>query len=139
MNSENKLYSKNIISVFSLFSILLFFPSITFGLYSSEIFPWAFLFSIIYLKKINKPFLFIVFLFLFFFTYSIITNFQNFSYFEGFRSLGAYFNSILPFFLILSLSLERVYKLIRVAKYIFYFLLILGLLQFFGLIDFFDC
>ena len=120
--------------IFIFISIFLFFPSANFGLYNSEVFPYAFIFSILMLRKLYiKDIMFI----LLFFIFSIISFSFNFNIpgftFEFFRSVGAYLNVILIFFVLLHISQDKIKILLNLSKLIFIGLTILGLLQAYGM------
>lgn len=139
MNKNVENFNKvKLISVFPFLSVMLFFPSITFGIYSAEIFPWAFIISLLYIKSYNKYFLLLILVlfFSFLFTFSSLNN--SFIFFEGVRSLGAYYNSLFAFAFVICLNNLRIFKIIKISKFIFGLLLILGIIQFFGIIQFLD-
>lgn len=118
--------------IFSLF----FFPSITFGIISAEIFPWVIILSIFFFKRTTSHFLLILG---FLVINSIITLLTNPSiYFEVIRSLASYLNSLIAFAFALSITYEKNLKFIKLSKIIFFILIILGFLQFFNLIEFLD-
>lgn len=109
-------------------------PSVTFNLIVSEIFPWAFIYSMIKQhKKLNKYLIVIVYLFL----VSTFFTFYNYNYFgvETFRSLFSYFNCLFIFFHILNTEDN---KYIITIKYFFWFLIILGLVQALGFLSILD-
>ena len=129
--TKETLYSR---FFFVFISIFLFFPSANFGLYSSEVFPYAFIFSILMLRKLYiKDIMFILI-----FSICSIISF-NFNYdvpgfiFQFFRSVGAYLNVMLVFFILLHISQDKIKILLKLSKLIFFVLTILGLLQAYGM------
>lgn len=119
--------------------ILLFFPSVTFGILSAEIFPWALFYSIIKFSKFKRNNLYLPICF-----YLIISVIYSFflilfesqgDYFELIRSIFAYLNSILIFIYILSVRKEEVKSLQKIVFYILAFQICLGIFQYFNLIE----
>jgi len=113
-------------------SILLFFPSITFGLLSAEIFPWAFLVSIVYIRTLNKNIFFILVIFITSSLYSLYQFSFNHNQIDLIRSLATYANVLFVSQYILSLNEKQIFKLARIGKFIFFFLVFLGFLQSIG-------
>jgi len=119
------------------FFSLLFFPSITFGLLPSEIFPWAIIFSILYIKKCIVEFFFISLLFL---SPIVIGLFSNVDLLEIVRSLFAYYNALLILYVVIRLNGKNLYELINVLKISLSITIIIGLTQYLinnALFDFF--
>lgn len=119
---------------FILFFLLLN-PSITFGLIEAEVFPYAIFFALFFVKKIYKP-IFVIFV------YITIIGFISILYNDTFpkdllRSYLAFINPLFAVLLIYSNENLR-NSIIRYSKPYFYFLLFLGLVQYFNLIPFFD-
>lgn len=110
----------------------LFFPSVTFGLLAAEVFPYALIFSILVRKKYYKNEIYIYSLFLVSILWGIL-KFQYFS-FEIIRSLAAYINPLIIFFTIMFMSDSFVIKIISAFKKTFFFLIILAIIQFSGLL-----
>jgi len=125
------------IFLFYFLGSLIFLPSITFSILQAEIFPWALLFTLLYIKKIDKGFVFIVLLFLLSVIYGLYIS-EGRSSSEAIRSLSAYMNSLLIFVFLMKADIRFVSKLYPIVKFLFYFLVILGLLQLSGLIGFLD-
>tara|TARA_Y100000768_G_scaffold387224_1_gene377791 strand:+ start:2902 stop:4113 length:1212 start_codon:yes stop_codon:yes gene_type:complete len=113
-------------------SILLFFPSITFGLLSAEIFPWAFLVSIIYIRTLNKNIFFILVLLIISSLYSLYQFSFNLNQMDLIRSLATYANILFASQYILSLDKKQIFRLARIGKFIFFFLVFLGFAQLIG-------
>jgi hypothetical protein len=131
-NSNNKFNLAEFI-----ISILVFFPSITFGIYEAEVFPYAAVYSILYSKF--KGYLFYCGL-LFLLTYFIFSNLfvDTDIFFESIRILAAYANI---FMIVHYLSTTCDFKILKFARLIlpiFYFLLLLIIIQYFSLINFID-
>lgn len=115
--------------------ILLFFPSITFGLLKAEIFPWG---TLLFLTRkrlsINKYILcsIIVLLISSFLTLSLVAI-NTYDDTDIIRSLAAYVNVLLTLNFFLGSSERIIDRFIYYTKYIFVFLLVLGLLQNIGM------
>lgn len=112
---------------------LCFFPSITFGIISAEIFPWAILFFIVSIRIANKndTLLTVALFFLLFLSAasSIITNPES----DATRSLAAYINPIAAFIAFLNMPAGWVERSVSLAKKILIVLLALGIAQYIGL------
>jgi hypothetical protein len=116
------------------FDYLLFFPSITFSVLNSEIFPWAYIRSKTEGFKLYKNLYNLYILFIFSITYTLIyTNFQA-SPIEIIRSLIAYLNPILIFFFIINSKKINTYNYINIIKNIFCATVIFGLIQYSGIL-----
>lgn len=116
---------------------LLFFPSITFAIVNSEIFPWALIFVVFYMREIDRMTLFLILVLI---ASSIFTAIHSIYLphlykTDIFRSFGAYLNIILIFRCILYFPPDKIDKLQKVARNIFIFLIILGILQHFTLLS----
>lgn len=81
--------------------VLLFFPSITFGMLPSEIFPWAFIVSLIYMRLCWKEILLLIILFLPSFIIGYYAGAHNM---EMLRSLMAFLNAMLIYFVVVRLN-----------------------------------
>lgn len=117
--------------MFALLSTLIFFPSITFGIYTSEIFPWGFIFALFYLRQINKYLLWIIIILS---LSSCIVLFQSLIAVQPLqtdviRSLGAYMNFIMLAQALLMLSTEKAKYIRSLSRKIFWFLIALGFIQ----------
>lgn len=143
--TAEKLYISNIdiqnkrlnFLLFTFLGYLVFIPSITFSLVHAEIFPWALIFTLVYMRKIDKNFVLLILLFLFSSLYGVYLSNGNSSN-EAVRSFAAYMNSLLIFTFLLRADYKLISKFFPILKKLFYFLTILGLLQYFGLIGFID-
>lgn len=124
-----------------IFVSLFFFPSITFGTLKAEVFPWAIMFSSIILlkqKRINIYYvIFLVTIILNIVIFSIAT-FPELKIPEVIRSSLAYINSSICLVIFYQASENNTLKTIKLLKVIFLFLIVLGILQFSGLISFLD-
>lgn len=118
-----------------IFAILLLNPSINFGILSAEVFPWAFFIGLIKIKKIEKHFLIIIVSILLMSIFHIIFS-QKIGP-DFIRSFAAYINPLLAVLIVFSSKSIRL-QITRIAEPYLYFLIILGLLQNFGLISFLD-
>lgn len=116
------------------FFTMFFFPSITFGLLSAEIFPWALFGSFIFLRQYSKDFLLV----LIFFFLSWILSILFLGPTDSLRSIASYMNTLYAFAFTLSISQIETLKFIKLIRVIFITLLILGLLQHFNLVNFLD-
>lgn len=123
--------------IFYFLAYLLFLPSVTFSIVPAEIFPWALIFTIIYIKKINKYLILIILLFILSIMYGIFLS-EGRSFFESIRSFAAYMNGLLIFVFLLKVDYKFIAKLFPIIKGIFYILVILGILQMSGVIGFLD-
>jgi hypothetical protein len=125
----------NMFSGFKLFFFVLFlFPSINFGLFTAEIFPWAIIGSVLFQKSYSKEF--IIILYFFFFSWAI--SLLLFGPTDTIRSAGAYINVLYVFAFMLTISQLELIKFIKLIRIIFILLLLLGLLQYFHLVNFTD-
>lgn len=116
---------------------LIFFPSITFSLIQAEIFPWASIFVLIYMRKYNFGLLFITIYFLLSGTYAIYVS-NGYYIQETIRSFAAYLNPLLAFVFFIKIADSNIYRFAKLVKLIFFGLMCIGLLQASGLIYFLD-
>ena len=123
--------------ILGLLRLLIFFPSITFGLSNTEVFPYAGLYSAIKLRRIRLGLLIIIALLILSVMYGIFKH-QNAETIEVFRSLLAYLNPLLVFVAILRVSQEEIWLLNRMIINLVYAFCVLGLLQHFGLLSIFE-
>lgn len=125
------------ISIFDFFTLMLFFPSVTFSiLQGTEIFPYGLAFYVAYLIKygrINFKDLYVPFYLVLLSLIGLLLN-PSIDINELLRALFAYLNPILPAFAILNLDKNGILKIRKILKVTFVFLFILGILQFFGLL-----
>ena len=134
-NTKDKLKKVKLFYWFKLFFVtMFFFPSVTFGLLSAEIFPWAFIASIFFLRHYSKDFFLVILFFFFSWVLSILFLGPT----DSLRSIASYMNTLFAFAFVLSISEFEVYKFIKIIKIIFIVLLTLGLLQQFNLVNFLD-
>jgi hypothetical protein len=126
----------------NIFRTLLFFPSITFSLLASEIFPWAFLYSLIEkfrsYRKIDKKILLLAGGFLISLSYSLYLIVSN-GYDSDFtRSIVAYLNPVLAYSAILYCSRKELSALCSIIGKVLCFLTVVGILQTLGAISFLE-
>lgn len=135
IDRESKFYTLGWVGIF--FFPLLFFPSVTFDLLpNTEVAPYAFLFSIAYLKNIDYRLLIFVFYLIVSSVISLAYNHEiNEIIYQSIRSLAAFINPILIFFVLFSFDRHSLGKMWKVSLYIFIFLFLLGLLQSLNVID----
>lgn len=114
--------------------ILVFFPSVTFGVVTAEIFPWALICAVFFLRPVPRaavlPSIFLLAWLLLSAAYSTLASAES----DSIRSLGAYLNPIAAFAVFIAMSRQWVDRSILLSRYILVFLLALGMLQFSGLI-----
>lgn len=120
-----------------LFYVLLFLPSINFGVTTSEIFPWVLIFFLrngLVLDK--RSFYFILVLFLFS-CHALILGFDyGFANSDFVRSFAAYVIPIIGYSFTKGMSKNEVNKIVKVTKNLTVFLVILAVFQSTGLINF---
>tara|TARA_B100000965_G_scaffold193669_1_gene161688 strand:- start:9396 stop:10646 length:1251 start_codon:yes stop_codon:yes gene_type:complete len=120
--------------VFKVLTVLLFLPSITFGAYNSEIFPWGIIFSLFYLRHINKYILLLIILMGFSCSLVLAHSFLNGGSIQTdiIRSIAAYMNFILLSQTLLLLGSKNVKIITTLSRNIFWVLIILGFIQSIG-------
>ena len=91
---------------------MFFFPSVTFGLLSAEIFPWALIGSLIFFKSYSKNF----FIVLCFFFVSGVLSLLIFGPTDAIRSIAAYINTLYAFAFMLTISQLELMKFIKNLK-----------------------
>lgn len=115
------------------FMIFMYFPSINFAIYKAEIFPWAILIAANRVRFCSSLELTIIgWLFL----SALHGLYVSQEYFEYFRSLGGYFNFFAAIFVAKSMNVKSLKDTVRLNTIVFWFLLVLGSLQFFDVIPF---
>jgi hypothetical protein len=123
----------------NIFRTLLFFPSITLSLLSSEIFPWAFLYSIARkvksYQKIDKRILPLIIGLLISLSYSVYLVLSKDYESDFIRSIVAYLNPIFAYSAILCCPKKELSILCKIIGKILLFLVILGILQTLGVIN----
>lgn len=120
------------------FKFLLFFPSVTFSVINSEIFPWAYMYSKIDGNKVYKKLYSLYFLFLFSVIFSIYINFFNISFIEILRSIIAYLNPLLIFLYFFYKKDINISEYIKLVKYIFVSFILFGFIQYTGFFVFLE-
>ena len=118
-------------------SNLLFLPSVNFSLLAAEIFPWAFIYRILTRSRIYLGELIFIYLVVYGFWLLIFTKYQP-GIFDIFRSTLAFANAYLVFELFLKLEKDKVEYLINILKPLIIFLILLGVLQLIGAVNFLD-
>jgi hypothetical protein len=121
-------------NLFKVFSLLLFFPSITFGLLTAEVFPWGVLFAAYYMRSVTKPMLLLLGLMFVSCFYTLAISFIDGATLKTdvIRSLAAYVNVILVSQTLLLLGKERAIEICLLSRKIFWGLVALGLVQTIG-------
>lgn len=115
--------------------ILLFFPSVTFGIYSAEVFPYALIFSIFHMKKIDRVVLIIMFMLCVNILFQFDMQKESMLY-DIARSLFAYLNSFLIFYVITNNLTERsLNSLRRVTVGIFITMTLLAVAQYYHVLS----
>lgn len=117
---------------------MLFFPSITFGVISSEIFPWAAIYGTTH-SKFKKTSAIVIF----FCFYAVLNILTAVYFFETpitkiLSTLFAYLNPILIFILLIKIKPPHIEKIILALKHVFYFILFFGFLQTLNLTNFLE-
>lgn len=120
--------------MFRVLSLLLFFPSITFGLISAEVFPWGAIFAAFYMRYCSKPMLLLVGVLYISSFFALLMSFMSGANLEtdAIRSLAAYLNVILVSQTLLLLGRERAVELCLLSRKIFWGLVALGFIQTLG-------
>ena len=109
---------------------LIFFPSLTFSVIAAEIFPWALLWS--FTKKIKFSLILALLMTLLVGALAssmVLNGFQN-----ALKDGLSVINPALAFIVMLSLSERSISKYQNIAKNIFWFLIVLGILQLSGIL-----
>jgi hypothetical protein len=120
--------------VFRAISLLLFLPSVTFGLISAEVFPWGVIFAAFHMRSVSRPMLLLVgimFASCFYALAALIIDGGTLET-DVIRSLAAYMNVILVSCTLLSLGKNRAIEICLLSKKIFWGLIALGLIQTLG-------
>ena len=122
----------------SILILLVFFPSVTFGLIGAEIFPWAVICAVFLLRELPKNAFIPTAALLGWLGLSTLLSTLSYADADAIRSLVAYLNPIAAFLTFLTLSPTHVKKTISLANKVLIVLIGLGLLQFAGLISFLE-
>jgi len=120
--------------LFIFLAVLLFFPSVTFGIITAEIFPWAILFSGIFIRKLNLLTLLLLTALAAsaFFSLAKLALVPSVTESDVLRSLFAYLNVILIYICFLQLTQEKLDLVIKISRTVFVSLIGLGLFQYSG-------
>jgi hypothetical protein len=122
----------------SILRLLCFFPSITFGLLTAEVLPYAMAYSALHAQRIKLMVYLFISLVLGSAIYSVLSVHHTPLAGEALRSSFAYLNPILIFAVILALPKQEYMKFVTLCQRVFIFLAILMLVQFSGLFGFLD-
>ena len=119
--------------MFNCLRTLVFFPSVTFSLLADiEIFPWALLYVLF--EGLRLSYFLILILFAFFLSWLVNINISNLDPLQVLRSLLAFLNPLFIFVLLSCQAGEKVIvNFIKLLRYIFWFLMIIGFIQYSGL------
>jgi len=117
---------------------LCFFPSITFGLITAEVLPYALAYSSMHMKTLRLALILFVFLIIGSALYSVLTAYHTSIASEAFRSALAYLNPLIIFAVILQLPRSEYFKFIPTCYKVFTLFCILLVLQFSGFFTFLD-
>jgi hypothetical protein len=115
--------------------ILLFFPSITFGLISAEVFPYALAYSILFLRKLSYWSVLAVLIIGLSAAFTVLSGNGSL---EVLRSLFAYLNPLLIFIILLQISDIHFEKIHQKSLIVFKIFCIVLVIQFSGLFEFLD-
>ena len=107
---------------------LLFFPSITFGLLPSEIFPWAIFASIFFIQYLQKDYIILLGILLPFCCLALLNNVPPQ---ELIRSLFAFVNAVIAFFLVMRIDEKNTETVCKILSISLYIILFFGVLQFY--------
>ena len=117
---------------------LCFFPSITFGLISAEVFPYALSFALMNMRRVKIILFLFVSLLILSVLFGIWTTNQDSIFKDAVISTLAFLNPLLIFIVILRLPESTFLKFLNTSRNVFYIFLLLLLIQFsgmFGLLD----
>ncbi len=116
--------------------VLLFLPSVTFGLVPAEIFPWAFIYTFIKSNYIKIADLLIFVAFSIYCIACIIVS-EHFIFLKAITSLVSFLNSFGTLFYIAKYATEQdIYKIYWVMRKLFYLLAILTIIQYVSVLEF---
>ena len=114
--------------------VMVFFPSVTFGVIPAEIFPWATLYAFVATRYLDKTDAVLTAGMILILGLSVLWTQSMYPSSDALRSFLAYFNVIAVFVAVLNLPPAWIERTIRIARIILIFLVVLGLLQRFGLL-----
>jgi hypothetical protein len=114
--------------------VMLFFPSVTFNILASEIFPWAILLRLVTRVRLKLTDVLILLMLTFWFLVGF------FSYQSGVvvATMASYLNPLLAFILVLNCNDSYVNKINETLKFIFPIFCITAILQVLGMLTVFD-
>ncbi len=107
---------------------LLFFPSITFGLLPSEIFPWAIFASLFFIQYLQKDYIVLLTILLPFCCLALLNNAPPQ---DLVRSLFAFINAAIAFFLVMRVDEKNTEIICKILLISLYIILFFGVLQFY--------
>ena len=108
------------------FYLTIFFPSITFGILPAEIFPWALIFSLFHLPIIYKNFFIICLVFI---PATIIGILNSPNEIEIIRSLFAFLNAVLIFFVVINIDEKNFNFLLKILIFVIVVTIIFSIFQ----------
>lgn len=115
-------------------SAMLFFPSITFNVLPVEIFPWAFLKSLVLRIRLNVSDISVLLILCFGFLLGALNHGPS----ASIQTFASYINPLLIFMILNKVSPSYCIALYPLVKKIFFGLLFLGICQFLGLLNLFQ-
>lgn len=115
----------------NLLRILLYFPSVTFSLFSAEIFPYGIINSFLNGLVLNKKILAFFLIILLSAIHGIYIH--NSFNFDIFRSIAAYMNPVMIYFVVKNSDSDTVDKMLKINRGVLFFFFILGFLQITGI------
>lgn len=113
----------------------LYFPSVTFGIFSAEVFPWALILALFMLRKFERI---DIYLLLGIVLSSVYGAWRGAESFEIFRGLGSYLNFFAAYMLAKQISYDDLMRVIRINRGIFFLLIFVGIIQFLQIAAFLD-
>lgn len=116
--------------------VLLFLPSVTFGIVAAEIFPWALFYALINLRTINTGTFALIVLFVLSATATLVFSALSIEHANSdiIRSLVAYLNIILVFYCVVNLPENKILNLVKISNGVFCTLIVIGILQYSSLL-----
>lgn len=116
------------LSVFYFFTVLALLPSVTFSIVPAEIFPWALMYAVIYIRGYDPKLLFFVFYLAMSALYAVfVTDGEAVS--ESVRSIIAYLNVLIVFSFLLKTTDVVITKVVKVSVLLFFILVGIGIVQ----------
>lgn len=122
----------------SVLRYLCFFPSITFGIISSEVSPYALFFALLRMSSVKINILLLLGLFILSILFGFWTTNQDSITADVVISTMAFLNPLFIFALILRLPEKEFLKFLMVSRNVFYIFLLVLIIQFSGMFEFLD-